>query len=168
MDPSILAGVDLENPEVMGEMANKILEKMRTEDKTLQELLGVSQGELEHIYELGYTYYNRGQYKEAASLFYFLSGISPLEHKYAFALGASLYLKGDDDLAILAFAKAKAIDEKDVLSPFYLGEIAMKIKSYEEAEAFFKEVVKRAGRKAEHKELKERAKLTLKKIASLS
>lgn len=148
---------DFNNEEHMKIASKKILKKMQKEGKTLAQALDMSENLLEEIYQLGYTYYNQGKYKEAVSLFYLLVGTSPSSFKYVFALAATFHQMEDFQDASIGFALAFRLDRTNPLPVYYAADCLLKQNATQEAKELFELTVELCGTKEEYSILKERA-----------
>lgn len=89
---------------------------------TLGELKGISHGELEAVYSLGFTHYRTGRYEDAAKLFQFLVLFDHLNPKYWLALGAVQQVAKDYKAAVSSYAYASFLDLENPKPQFHAAE----------------------------------------------
>ena len=113
----------------MGESAEK--------PPLLQELFGISDGSLIHIYELGIDLVKKNNHKDATALFVFLTTLTPYVPSFWIAQGICLQALDRHEDAIENFKTAKLLKPVDLLSLFYLIESYKNLKLDEEAKIEF-------------------------------
>ncbi|HEV8052680.1 MAG TPA: hypothetical protein VGP47_09305, partial [Parachlamydiaceae bacterium] len=98
-----------------------------------QEMLGLSDDTLLHIYDLGAVLIEKGNLKDAKVLFTFLTTLAPYVESYWIALGVCFQeLKHPED-AILAFGAAKFLKPMDPAPSFYTIESYLLLKEHDKA-----------------------------------
>ncbi len=158
MIPKLLSDVKSpQDKEAIAKAAKYLHERMKEENKSLQEILQVNGGLLEDIYSLGYGYYNQGRYKEASSLFYMLSHIDPTSYKYLFGLASSLHQQGDYENAAYGYCNAVVLDPENPYPFFYLSDCCLKGGDPESAIEALDFVLEIAEKKEGYRQLKERS-----------
>ncbi len=80
------------------------------EGHTLRDLKGLTDGEMEAIYSLGYNFYTTGRLDDADKVFRFLVLIDHTCPKYWIGLGAVQQVKRDYKHAITSYAYASFLD----------------------------------------------------------
>lgn len=73
---------------------------------TIQKLMGISDGTLSHIYDVGVRYYKAKDFIKAADVFFFMTLIDYLRHNIWISLGLSEQHNGHFDLSLAAFSMA--------------------------------------------------------------
>ncbi len=82
-------------------------------ERTLRDIKGLTDDEMEAAYSQGYSYFQSGAYAKAEDVFSFLVTFDPFQDKYWKALGACRYNVKDYVGAINAYIQAAAIDVSD-------------------------------------------------------
>lgn len=91
------------------------------EDKTPQEIWGLSAERVEKMYQFACDLYDEKRYKDAADLFLLLTTLNPHRYNFWKGLGFCIQLQSDFAPAALAYECAFAIDPKSAeLYPYYL------------------------------------------------
>ena len=90
----------------------------------LQEMLGLSDETLLHIYSLGRSLFQKNQYEDALALFTFLTILAPHVSSYWIFEGACFQIQSSNEEALAAFNAAKFLNPLDPLP------IAYAIESY--------------------------------------
>lgn len=107
------------NEEAIAAAAKKIL----SEDMdTIRELKGITDGEMEAVYSLGFNFYNTGRYDEAEKIFKFLVLFDHLNPKYWTAIGALQQVRKDYDTAVTSYSFASFLDLSDPKPQFHAAE----------------------------------------------
>lgn len=145
----------------MGKAAQALLDKMAAENKTLQEVSGISDKLLEEIYSLAYAHYNLGKYKESLSLFQFLAGIAPKQPRFVLGLAATYHQMENYSEAAMGFFLAYNLDPQNPLPAYYAADCYLNLKTPEAAIDCLELAIHTAGENKEFEELKQRCLLTL-------
>lgn len=127
-----------------------ILEKMKTEKKSLKEVLGFNEDFLENLYSLAYGYYNQGRYKESTSLFHLLAGASPTTFKYLFGLASSYYQVKDYENAAHGFFFSIFQAPENPYPSYYLADCFIQMGEIEGAVDFLDAAVEIAEGKPQY------------------
>jgi len=99
---------------------HQLMEKGLT---TIAESKGISDDELESVYSLGLDFYKTGRYKDAETLFHFLTLYSHTEKKFWLAYGAVLQVQRQFDKAIKVYSHITLLlDTKWVKPSYYAAE----------------------------------------------
>ena len=102
---------------------------------TVADTKGITNKELEAIYNVGYVNYNAGQFDKAETVFKFLCMIEHTNHKYWTALGAVRHAKKDYAKAIEAYAQAALLNANDPKPHLYAAECAMLVGNFDMADS---------------------------------
>lgn len=86
---------------------------------TLKEIRGISNDELEAVYTVAYNFYRAGQYKEADTLFCFLTQFDHLNPKFWIGLGAVRQAKKEFEAAFDAYSYAAFLNARDPKPQYY-------------------------------------------------
>lgn len=105
--------------EKIAEQAKRLL---NGEMDTMRELKGITDGEMEAVYSLGFNFYNTGRYDEAEKIFKFLVLFDHLNPKYWTAMGALQQVRKDYDTAVTSYSFASFLDLKDPKPQFHAAE----------------------------------------------
>ena len=98
------------------------LNKICTEGATLADVRGITPGDLELVYSLGFRFYNSGQYESARKLFEFLVLFDHLNTKFWFALGGVLQMQKNYPRAAMCFSFASFLDLDKPKAQFHAAE----------------------------------------------
>lgn len=157
INKEVLAKINPADKEQLKGIAMEVLRQAQKEGKTLQEVLGMSEGFLEQIYGVAYTFYNAGRYKEAISLFNLLVGAVPGRHKFTYGLAAAYRQTKEYGKAALGFFLAAHEDPENPYSAYYLADCLLKLEKIEEAKEALELTIETAGSHKEYQVLKERS-----------
>lgn len=125
----------------------ELLEKGLT---TIAESKGIKDEELESVYALGLDFYRTGRYKDAETLFHFLTLYSHTEKKYWLAYGAVKQVQRDYDAAIKVYAHITAfVDTLWVKPSYYAAECFLAKGDKENAQCAVNHVREFADKKTE-------------------
>ncbi len=100
----------------MLETAKKLAENVTT----IRDTKGISTGEMEAVYSLGFNFYNTGRYDEAEKVFKFLVLFDHMTPKYWIGMGAIQQVRKNYDGAITSYGYASFLDLHDP-KPQYLA-----------------------------------------------
>lgn len=106
------------NEETIRDMAKKLVEDVTT----VRDLKGISAGEMEAVYALGFNFYNTGRTEEAEKIFKFLVLFDHMSPKYWIGLGAVQQVKRDFEAAVTSYAFASFLDLEDPKPQFHAAE----------------------------------------------
>ena len=140
---------EIETPsaEEVEKSTQTILKKMKDENVTLQQAVGISDTFLEELYSLAHAHYERGNYKESISLFQFLAGCAPNHYKYMLGLAANLHQMGEYSEAIQGFRVALDLNPVNPMPIYYIADCFLRLGEEEEAAPFY-EMMVQAGKAA--------------------
>ena len=85
------------------------------------------------LYSLGYGLYEKGDYKDAKTVFQRLVLARPHEKKYWMGLGAALQMVKEFEDALTSWAMVSLINDHDPLPHFHAAECYLSLKKYDEA-----------------------------------
>lgn len=151
---------DLSEDEIR-KRAEAILKKMKEENLTAKEALGLNETFLEEMYSLAHAHYERGNYKESISLFQFLTGVSPNTYKYVLGLAANYHQIGQYEDAIEGFHLALTLDPSNPTPTFYIADSFLRLGKEKEAMELFEIVAEIDDRFKEYRDIKEKSILIL-------
>jgi tetratricopeptide (TPR) repeat protein len=119
------------------------------QEKTFQELLGLSDKTMLWLYGVGYQCFEHHQKEEAIAIFQMLTLLNPLICDYWIALGITQRGLEEDSDALNSFEMASMMDAKNPIPRYNSIEIHLKQKHTEEAKKEFhllEEIVKNQHR----------------------
>jgi type III secretion system low calcium response chaperone LcrH/SycD len=106
---------------------------------SIQQAIGINDGQLEVIYSLAYNQYSVDKYEMAIKLFGLLCALTPFNHKYWMGLGASLQMAECYESAAEAYGMAVGTLQEDDPTPcFNAGECYAALGDRENALAAFR------------------------------
>lgn len=106
------------NEATIRETAKKLVEDVTT----VRDLKGISTGEMEAVYSLGFNFYNTGRVKEAETIFKFLVLFDHMNPKYWIGLGAVQQMKREFETAVTSYAFASFLDLSDPKPQYHAAE----------------------------------------------
>lgn len=112
------------------------------------------------LYSLGYGLYEKGDYKDAKTVFQRLVLARPQEKKYWMGLGAALQMVKDYDEALTSWAMVSLINDEDPLPHFHAAECYLSLKRFDEATKAIASAKERVNHKQfpEHRLIEEKIK----------
>lgn len=150
-----------EEEEKVSQIVSTIFEK----GLSLQNILKLTNEDMETIYSIAYSLYNGGQYAKAHAFFQLLTLCDQLTSKYWIGLGACRQMMGQYQDAIYAYGFATLTDPTFPPEPnFHAGECAMALNNLEDARKAFEGVVTLSGSQKQFAQLVARAKAMLSTI----
>ena len=124
----------------------------------------VSSDTIEHIYAVGYNFFQSGKLEQAAKVFQLLSMLDHYQARFFIGLGAARQELGEYLQAIDAFSYAALVDINDPRPPFHSAECHLKLEQLAEAESGFYSAKEMSAGKLEFAELNQRADIMLEAV----
>ncbi|MGI3095236.1 SycD/LcrH family type III secretion system chaperone VcrH [Vibrio diabolicus] len=134
------------------------------EGGTLKMLHDVSQDTIEHIYAVGYNFFQSGKIEQAAKVFQLLSMLDHYQARFFIGLGAARQELGEYLQAIDAYSYAALVDVNDPRPPFHSAECYLKLEQLTEAESGFYSAKEMSAGKSQYADLHERAGIMLEAV----
>ncbi|MDW3168846.1 MULTISPECIES: SycD/LcrH family type III secretion system chaperone VcrH [unclassified Vibrio] len=134
------------------------------EGGTLKMLHDVSQDTIEHIYAVGYNFFQSGKIEQAAKVFQLLSMLDHYQARFFIGLGAARQELGEYLQAIDAYSYAALVDANDPRPPFHSAECHLKLEQLTEAESGFYSAKEMSAGKSQYADLHERAGIMLEAV----
>ncbi|MBS9884819.1 SycD/LcrH family type III secretion system chaperone VcrH [Vibrio alginolyticus] len=134
------------------------------EGGTLKMLHDVSQDTIEHIYAVGYNFFQSGKIEQAAKVFQLLSMLDHYQVRFFIGLGAARQELGEYLQAIDAYSYAALVDVNDPRPPFHSAECHLKLEQLTEAESGFYSAKEMSAGKSQYADLHERAGIMLEAV----
>ncbi|WP_440871442.1 SycD/LcrH family type III secretion system chaperone VcrH [Vibrio diabolicus] len=134
------------------------------EGGTLKMLHDVSQDTIEHIYAVGYNFFQSGKIEQAAKVFQLLSMLDHYQARFFIGLGAARQELGEYLQAIDAYSYAALVDVNDPHPPFHSAECHLKLEQLTEAESGFYSAKEMSAGKSQYADLHERAGIMLEAV----
>ncbi|EGR0147769.1 SycD/LcrH family type III secretion system chaperone VcrH [Vibrio alginolyticus] len=134
------------------------------EGGTLKMLHDVSQDTIEHIYAVGYNFFQSGKIEQAAKVFQLLSMLDHYQARFFIGLGAARQELGEYLQAIDAYSYAALVDVNDPRPPFHSAECHLKLEQLTEAESGFYSAKEMSAGKSQYAVLHERAGIMLEAV----
>jgi|GEM_PF-2283725 len=141
--------------------SQEILQKMKNDNLTLQQAVGISDTFLEEMYSLAHAHYQRGNYKESISLFHFLAGCAPNNYKFMLGLAATLHQMGEYAEAIQGFRVVLELNEANPSPLYYIADCLVRLGDEEKAIPFYEMMVEAGKTHPQFKELATKSSLIL-------
>ncbi|MDG2846100.1 SycD/LcrH family type III secretion system chaperone VcrH [Vibrio parahaemolyticus] len=134
------------------------------EGGTLKMLHDVSADTIEHIYAVGYNFFQSGKIEQAAKVFQLLSMLDHYQARFFIGLGAARQELGEYLLAIDAYSYAALVDINDPRPPFHSAECHLKLEQLTEAESGFYSAKEMSAGKSQYADLHQRAGIMLEAV----
>ncbi|MBS9865786.1 SycD/LcrH family type III secretion system chaperone VcrH [Vibrio alginolyticus] len=134
------------------------------EGGTLKMLHDVSQDTIEHIYAVGYNFFQSGKIEQAAKVFQLLSMLDHYQARFFIGLGATRQELGEYLQAIDAYSYAALVDVNDPRPPFHSAECHLKLEQLTEAESGFYSAKEMSAGKSQYADLHKRAGIMLEAV----
>ncbi|HCG9874184.1 TPA: SycD/LcrH family type III secretion system chaperone VcrH [Vibrio parahaemolyticus] len=134
------------------------------EGGTLKMLHDVSADTIEHIYAVGYNFFQSGNIEQAAKVFQLLSMLDHYQARFFIGLGAARQELGEYLQAIDAYSYAALVDINDPRPPFHSAECHLKLEQLTEAESGFYSAKEMSAGKSQYADLHQRAGIMLEAV----
>ncbi|WP_229607969.1 SycD/LcrH family type III secretion system chaperone VcrH [Vibrio parahaemolyticus] len=134
------------------------------EGGTLKMLHDVSADSIEHIYAVGYNFFQSGKIEQAAKVFQLLSMLDHYQARFFIGLGAARQELGGYLQAIDAYSYAALVDINDPRPPFHSAECHLKLEQLTEAESGFYSAKEMSAGKSQYADLHQRAGIMLEAV----
>ncbi|ODA47715.1 SycD/LcrH family type III secretion system chaperone VcrH [Vibrio parahaemolyticus] len=134
------------------------------EGGTLKMLHDVSADTIEHIYAVGYNFFQSGKIEQAAKVFQLLSMLDHYQARFFIGLGAARQELGEYLQAIDAYSYAALVDINDPRPPFHSAECHLKLEQLTEAESGFYSAKEMSAGKLQYADLHQRAGIMLEAV----
>ncbi|WP_274013327.1 SycD/LcrH family type III secretion system chaperone VcrH [Vibrio parahaemolyticus] len=134
------------------------------EGGTLKMLHDVSADAIEHIYAVGYNFFQSGKIEQAAKVFQLLSMLDHYQARFFIGLGAARQELGEYLQAIDAYSYAALVDINDPRPPFHSAECHLKLEQLTEAESGFYSAKEMSAGKSQYADLHQRAGIMLEAV----
>ncbi|WP_407531425.1 SycD/LcrH family type III secretion system chaperone VcrH [Vibrio parahaemolyticus] len=134
------------------------------EGGTLKMLHDVSADTIEHIYAVGYNFFQSGKIEQAAKVFQLLSMLDHYQARFFIGLGAARQELGEYLQAIDAYSYAALVDINDPRPPFHSAECHLKLEQLKEAESGFYSAKEMSAGKSQYADLHQRAGIMLEAV----
>lgn len=125
--------------------------------KTMRELQGLTEEEMEAIYHVAFNTYSNGGYEQAYKMFRFLCFFDHLEPKYWLGLGGCRQMLKQYPDAVEAYTFAMLLDSDDPHPPLYAADCHIALGNREEAISGLTAALEWAGKKPEYQAVRNRA-----------
>jgi len=130
----------------------------------IQEVIGFTNDEMHHFYEVGYQAFSRKAYEEAGNIFLFLTQLNPTISAFWSALGAAEEGCGEIADAAKAYIFAAELDDHTIASYLQAAKCYLILHQLDEAKKILERSLERADETHSPHELKERAQKMLNDI----
>ncbi|HCE3213202.1 SycD/LcrH family type III secretion system chaperone VcrH [Vibrio parahaemolyticus] len=134
------------------------------EGGTLKMLHDVSADTIEHIYAVGYNFFQSGKIEQAAKVFQLLSMLDHYQARFFIGLGAARQELGEYLQAIDAYSYAALVDINDPRPSFHSAECHLKLEQLTEAESGFYSAKEMSAGKSQYADLHQRAGIMLEAV----
>ncbi len=121
--------------ELSEEQTAQLLEDFVLKGRSIREIQGLSDEQMEAIYATAYTLYNGGRYEDAEKIFQCLSLFDHLGHRYWMGLGATRQMLKKYKEAIDAYSMAAVLNLKDPQASLHAAECNLALNNIEGAKS---------------------------------
>ncbi len=108
--------------EINEQTIEELAKRMTKEPVTVRDLKGITTGEMEAVYSLGFNFYNTGRYDDAEKIFKFLVMFDHMTPKYWMGLGSVQQVKKNYKAAVTNYACASFLDIHDPKPQYHAAE----------------------------------------------
>jgi type III secretion system low calcium response chaperone LcrH/SycD len=164
MNHKLLSRIDVRDQTQVEAAAVEVLKLMKAENKTFHEVLGLSDGFIERLYAVAYSYYNQGKYSLALDYFRLLSTMDTKNSKFFFGLASTLHQLKEYDAAGGTFMMALCLEPSHPLPAYYAADAYLKDEQIDMAKECLEVAIEISSDHPEHAHLKERCLLILKTL----
>ncbi|MEZ8878768.1 MULTISPECIES: SycD/LcrH family type III secretion system chaperone VcrH [Vibrio] len=151
-------------PTDLSQMQAEELLSFLEEGGTLKMLHDVSTDTIEHIYAVGYNFFQSGKIEQAAKVFQLLSMLDHYQARFFIGLGAARQELAEYLQALDAYSYAALVDINDPRPPFHSAECHLKLEQLTEAESGFYSAKEMSAGKSEYADLHQRAGIMLEAV----
>lgn len=141
-------------PEDIESYVEGFIPNILLKSESLQKAFGISDYEMEKLYEEAYEYYESDAYQDSLILFRWLVLFNSYEAKYWMGFAATLQLLERYEKALHAYAVAYLLDSQNPYPHFHAYECYMLLKNRDDAEKALEMAYQRCDGKAAYDELK--------------
>lgn len=146
-----------EKVEVSLEELEQMTKEFMLNQKTLRDLKGITDEELEATYAAAFNFYNYGKFDRASSLFEVLCQLDQYTPKYWMGLGASRQMLKNFKGATEAYSMAAIFDPTNPKPAMYATDCFIAMNDYSSAEKALIAVIALCEEEKQHKELLDKA-----------
>lgn len=146
------------------EVLIKQMESIYLGGQSIAEVFGLSEEELEVIYSFAFNYYKHGKYREARTIFTYLTKIKPNEPRFLFGAAASAHMLKDYFAASHFYFRCISVDWHNPVPWYHLGDCYHHMDREIEAGACYNAVIQRSKNKPAFEGLKKKAEILLEKV----
>jgi type III secretion system low calcium response chaperone LcrH/SycD len=144
----------------------EVLHQLLEHSKNLKDSYKLTTDQLEGLYSVAYHAFAQNDFQQAIGIFRLLCLLSPLEKRYAFALGLSLEKNKCFFEAATAYLFCSQIEDQNPI-PFFRAAICfIELEEEQLAANFFRKTIKKCRSSEDEKHIKERSKIFLLQIRS--
>lgn len=115
------------------EILEKTVKEVLSGKKTLKDIRGLKNEEMEACYTAAYNFYNHGKFLEALNIFTLLCTFDNLTPKYWLGLGATRQMLKDFSGAVEAYSLSALLDYTNPKAPFHAADCLLALKEYDKA-----------------------------------
>ncbi len=119
--------------EINKDTLEETAKRMMKEPVTVRDLKGITTGEMEAVYSLGFNFYNTGRYDDAEKVFKFLVMFDHMTPKYWMGLGSVHQVRKDYKAAVTMYAYASFLDIHDPKPQYHAAECFLAMGDLENA-----------------------------------
>lgn len=131
----------------------EVIKQYVEEGKTFQEIIGYEDATMEKFYAAAYRLFERGEFRQAADAFIFLTTLNPYTHKYWLGLGMAEQSTEEFEAALVAYAMAVMIQVSNPIPHFHSATCYYRMGDKNSAAQSLDLAIEQAGDQAEYAEL---------------
>ncbi len=144
-------------PNVSAEELADMITNFLNNGKTLKDMKGLTDENMEAIYGVAYQFYNSGNFEQAVKVFQFLCYFDHLEKKFWMGLGATRQMLKKYSEAIDAYSFAALLDVNDPRPPLQAADCHMALGNRDAAISGLTAAIEWSGDNPQYQTVKERA-----------
>lgn len=127
------------------EQMAKMLEDFVLNGRSIREIQGLTEEQMEAIYATAFTLYNGGRYEDAEKIFHCLCIFDHLGHRYWMGLGATRQMLKKYKDAVDAYSMAAVLDVHDPQASLHAAECHLALGNVEAAKSALTCTIQYAG-----------------------
>ena len=132
--------------------------------KTLQEIIGYTDAQMEDFYQVAVRVFREGRYDDAEGIFTFLSTLNPNVYAFWLGLGMCYQLKEEYEQALLVYTCASDVDLAMPLPDYYRAGCFSLLQDTTKAIHSLESALLKCGDKGEFRDLKAKTQLVLNRL----
>lgn len=146
------------NPELSQEELNHLVQEFLINHKSLKDIQGITDKEMEALYATAYNFYSHGKFDRAKNTFVTLTQLDQYQPKYWVGLGATRQMLKEYQAAIDAYGFSMLLDSSNPKPAFYAANCFMKLNQHDKAMLALEAVIEISKDNPDYKDILSQAK----------